>query len=68
MAIIKTGTTFSHKSASGTARYRVLRPHRDAGFYETALVEWTDGYGAQALQSLRGSIQVFPREEIEKAA
>ena len=65
MAQIKRGETFLHKSASGTARYRVLRPHRDAGFYEAVLDVWVDGYGVNALQSLKGSIQIFPRKEIE---
>lgn len=64
MARYQNGTMFLSESASGLAQYRILRPHRTAGFYETVLVKWLGGYGLKNLQSLKGSIQVFPRAEI----
>lgn len=56
------GREFDHHHAAGVTRYRVLRGHRDSGYYECVAV-----MGVSGTHHFVGSIQVFSRTDIESA-
>jgi len=64
---VRIGDTFRMSSASGIYEARVLRPHRDLGYFETVLDHWISGYGVEHLTALVGSIDIVSRREILKA-
>ena len=56
------GQRFNHKHGGGTTRYQVDRAHRHSGAYECVAVRAVEG-----THHFIGSIQVFSRQEIERA-
>ena len=54
------GETFDVHHAAGVTRYRVARPHRDAGYFECVAVA-----GLSGSHHFIGSIEIFSRDAIE---
>lgn len=60
--MVDTGLRFNVSHAAGVTRYQVDRPHRHAGMYECVAIRAVSG-----THHFIGSIQVFSRQEIERA-
>lgn len=60
--MVQTGLRFNVHHAAGVTRYQVDRAHRDAGLYECVAIRAVSG-----THHFIGSIQVFSRQEIERA-
>lgn len=58
--VVKPGVTFRRDSACGVYRSRVIREHRDIGYWETEILE--GGHPA-----LIGSIQIVSGRDIYRA-
>ena len=56
------GERFNHRHAAGVTRYQVDRAHRHSGAFECVAVR-----GVEGTHHFIGSIQVFSRQEIERA-
>ena len=53
-------TVFNHRHAAGVTQYRVVRPHRDCGYFECVSVG-----GVEGSHHFPGSIQIFSRAAIQ---
>lgn len=60
--MVNTGLRFNVSHAAGVTRYQVDRPHRHSGMYECVAIRAVSG-----THHFIGSIQVFSRQEIERA-
>jgi hypothetical protein len=60
------GDTFRLRCALGIYEARVLRPHRDSGYFETVFVQWVTDVPSFR-QSAVGGIQIMHRNDILKA-
>jgi hypothetical protein len=56
------GQRFDIRHAAGVTRYQVDRAHRHSGSYECVAIR-----GVEGTHHFIGSIQVFSRQEIERA-
>lgn len=56
------GSLFDHEHAAGVTRFKVVRRHRDAGYFECVAKE-----GVSGTHHFIGGVQVFSREAIEAA-
>lgn len=62
---VRIGDVFRTRCADGLSEHRVLRHHRDVGYYETVFVRWVGGEkDYPGRNSLVGSIEVVSREKI----
>lgn len=59
---MKRGTLFNYRHAAGVTQYRVVRRHRDCGFFECVSHK-----GISGSHHFIGSIQVFERKQIEES-
>lgn len=64
--IVRIGDTFRMKCALGIYESRVLRPHRDIGYYETVFERWVTEVPA-VRQGQVGGIEIMSRAAIIEA-
>ena len=63
---VRVGDTFRQRCALGVYESRVLRPHRDVGYFETVHVGWITDV-PEFRQGFVGGIDILSRETILKA-
>jgi len=55
---------FRVRCALGISERRVLRPHRDAGYFETVFVRWVTEPDHLCRHSAKGSIEIMSRSAV----
>jgi len=61
---VRIGDLFRQRCAIGVSEHRVVRRHRDAGYFETVFVRWVTAPDHSCRHSARGSIEVRARRDI----
>lgn len=61
---VRVGDVFRTQCAIGISEHRVLRPHRDAGYFETAFVRWVTEPDHPCRNSAKGGIEIMSRRAI----
>lgn len=60
---VRIGDIFRMRCALGVYERRVLRPHRDAGYYETVFTRWVSDV-PEFRQGFVGGIEILSRKAI----
>lgn len=60
---VRVGDTFRRRCALGIYESRVLRPHRDVGYFETVMERWITDV-PEFRQGFVGSVDIVSRKDI----